>query len=172
MVTGRPSFVHRSTYSIFIPLQNSAPKEFVQRTEPIHLNRCSIINAPVSQSFHHIGYWCVTWLNSAAAYQHPNELICHLGQVKDIMTGFSATILDQITRFIILLSDEGWFSLNKSCDYAFHISKRVGIDECDYQALLIAGHLAMLKGARGEFCHGPDSAVLPSRRKILLTLSR
>ena len=69
------------------------------------------------------------------------------------MTGSSTTILDQIARFIILLSDAPsyWFSLNKSCDYAFHISKRIGIDECDYQALLIAGHLAMLKGAREEF---------------------
>jgi hypothetical protein len=71
------------------------------------------------------------------------------------MTRSSATILDQIARFFILLTDEGWFSLHKSCDNALYISKRVGIDECNYQALLIAGHLAMLKGARGEFRHGP-----------------
>ena len=58
------------------------------------------------------------------------------------------TILDQISRFFILLSDAPlyWFSLNTSCDHAFHLSKRLGMDESDYKALLIAGNLVQYKG--------------------------
>ena len=34
----------------------------------------------------------------------------------------------------------------RSCDHAFHLSKRLGMDEFDYKALLIAGNLARYKG--------------------------
>jgi hypothetical protein len=58
------------------------------------------------------------------------------------------TTLDQITRFFISLSDAPsyWFTINTSCDHAFHLSKRLGIDESDYKALFIAGNLARYKG--------------------------
>jgi len=39
-----------------------------------------------------------------------------------------------------------WFTLNTSCDHAFHPSKRLGMDDSDYKALLIAGNLARYKG--------------------------
>ena len=40
-----------------------------------------------------------------------------------------------------------WFTLNISCgDHAFHLSKRLGMDESDYKALLIAGNLARYRG--------------------------
>jgi hypothetical protein len=58
------------------------------------------------------------------------------------------TTLDQIARFFILLSDAPsyWFTINTSCDHAFHLSKRLGMDKSDYKALLIAGNLARYKG--------------------------
>ena len=57
-------------------------------------------------------------------------------------------VLDQIAKFFLLLSDAPsyWFALNTSCDHAFHLSKRLGMDEFDYKALLIAGNLARYKG--------------------------
>jgi hypothetical protein len=42
-----------------------------------------------------------------------------------------------------------WFTLNTSCDHAFHMSKRLHMDEFDYKALPIAGKLARYK--RGAF---------------------
>jgi hypothetical protein len=70
-----------------------------------------------------------------------------LGPVETIMVGPNLTILDHITRFFILLSDapSNWFSLNTSCDHAFHLSKRLCMDESDFKALLI-GNLARYKG--------------------------
>jgi hypothetical protein len=64
------------------------------------------------------------------------------------MVGPNLTILEHIARFFILLSDAPsyWFSLKTSCDHAFHLSKRVCMDESDYKALLIAGNLAWYKG--------------------------
>ena len=58
------------------------------------------------------------------------------------------SILDQIAQFFLLLSEAPsyWFTLNTSCDHAFHLSKRLGMDESDYKALLIAGNLARYKG--------------------------
>jgi hypothetical protein len=58
------------------------------------------------------------------------------------------TTLDQIARFFILLSDAPsyWFTINTSCDHAFHLLKRLGMDESDYKVLLIAGNLARYKG--------------------------
>jgi len=60
-------------------------------------------------------------------------------------------ILDQIAKFFFLLSDAPsyWFSINTCFDHAFHLSKRLGMDESDYKALLIAGNLARYKG--GDF---------------------
>ena len=42
------------------------------------------------------------------------------------MVGSNLTILDQIAKFFLLLSDAPsyWFTLNTSCDRAFHLSKR------------------------------------------------
>ena len=52
------------------------------------------------------------------------------------------------SEFFLLLSDAPsyWFALNTSCDHAFHLSKRLGMDKFDYKALLIAGKLARYKG--------------------------
>jgi hypothetical protein len=43
------------------------------------------------------------------------------------MVGSNLTILDQIAKFFLLLSDAPsyWFTLNTSCDHAFHLSKRL-----------------------------------------------
>jgi hypothetical protein len=40
------------------------------------------------------------------------------------MVGSNLTILDQIAKFFVLLSDapSHWFTLNTSCDHAFHLS--------------------------------------------------
>ena len=66
------------------------------------------------------------------------------------MVGSNLTILDQITKFflLLLLSDAPsyWVTLNTSCDHAFHLSKRLGMDDYNYKALLIAGNLARYKG--------------------------
>jgi hypothetical protein len=72
----------------------------------------------------------------------------HLAAVENIMVGSNLTILDHIARFFILLSDATlyWFSLNTSCDHAFHLSKRLGMDESNYKVLLIAGNPAWYKG--------------------------
>ena len=74
------------------------------------------------------------------------------------MVGPNLTILDHIARFFILLSDAPsyWFSLNTSCDHALYLSKRLGMDESDYKALLIAGNLARYKG--GDI-HHPGTGV-------------
>jgi hypothetical protein len=71
-----------------------------------------------------------------------------LGSVEAIVVVSNLTTLDQIARFFILLSDAPsyWFTINTSCDHAFHQSKRLGMDESDYKALLIAGNLARYKG--------------------------
>jgi hypothetical protein len=71
-----------------------------------------------------------------------------LGTVETIMVGSNLTILDQIAKFVLLLSDAPsyWFTLNTSYDHAFHLSKRLGMDDSDYKALLIAGNLARYKG--------------------------
>ena len=64
------------------------------------------------------------------------------------MVGPNLAILDHIAKFFVLLSvaPSYWFSLNTSCDHAFHLSKRLGMDESDYKALLISGNLARYKG--------------------------
>ena len=69
------------------------------------------------------------------------------------MVGSNLTILDQIAKFFLLLSDAPsyWFTLNPSCDHAFHLSKRLGMDDSDYKALLIAGNLAWYKYKGGAF---------------------
>jgi hypothetical protein len=56
--------------------------------------------------------------------------------------------LEQIAKFFFLLSDAPsyWYSINTCCNHAFHLSKRLGMDEFDYKALLIAGNLARYKG--------------------------
>ena len=71
-----------------------------------------------------------------------------MGAVETIMVGSNLTILDQIAKFFLLLSDAPsyWFTLNTSCDHAFHLSKRLGMDDSDYKALLIAGNIARYKG--------------------------
>jgi hypothetical protein len=56
------------------------------------------------------------------------------------MVGYNLTILDQIAKNFLLLSEAPsyWFTLNTSCDHAFHLSKRLGMDESDYKALAVA----------------------------------
>ena len=77
------------------------------------------------------------------AYARENSPVQPL-TVETIMVGSNLTILDQIAKFFLLLSDAPsyWFILNTSCDHAFHLSKRLGMDESDSKALLIAGNLA------------------------------
>ncbi len=64
------------------------------------------------------------------------------------MVGSNLTILDQMAKFFLLLSDAPsyWFTLNTSCDHAFQLWKRRGMDEYNYKALLIAGNLAGYRG--------------------------
>jgi len=64
------------------------------------------------------------------------------------MVGSNITILDQIAKFFLFLSEEQsyWFTLNTSCDHAFHLLKWLDMDKSDYKALLIAGNLAQYKG--------------------------
>jgi hypothetical protein len=47
----------------------------------------------------------------------------------------STTVLDQIARFFILLSDapSNWFTINASCHHAFQLSKRLDINEDNYK---------------------------------------
>ena len=54
-----------------------------------------------------------------------------MGGVETIMVVSNLTILDQIAKFFLLLSDAPsyWFALNTSCDHAFHLSKRLGMDD-------------------------------------------
>jgi hypothetical protein len=60
----------------------------------------------------------------------------------------STTVLAQMARFLIFLSDAPsyWFSLNKSCDEEFHLAKQFGMDKENFEALLIAGNLAQYRG--------------------------
>jgi hypothetical protein len=64
------------------------------------------------------------------------------------MVGSNLTIVDQIAKFFLLLSDAPsyWFTLNTSCDHAFHLSKRLGMDDSNYKALLTSGNLARYGG--------------------------
>ena len=64
------------------------------------------------------------------------------------MPASSTTVLDQIARFLVLLSGAPayWFTINASCDHASQLSKRLGIDGDDYKKLLIATNLARYKG--------------------------
>jgi hypothetical protein len=57
------------------------------------------------------------------------------------MAGANPNILDQIAKFFIVLFDAPfyWFTINASCDHAFHLSKWLSMDELDYKVLLIAG---------------------------------
>ena len=88
--------------------------------------------------------WVSTLLKWEATSQNHNRGLCHLGGVETIMVGSNLTILDQIAKFFLLLFDAPlyWFTLNTSCDHAYHLSKRLGMDESDYKALLIARNLA------------------------------
>ena len=92
------------------------------------------------------------------------------------MVGPYLTVLDQIAKFLILLSDAPlyWFTLNTSCDHAFHLSTRLGMEESDYKALLIAGNLARYKGLADwwiSFLLGPHFLEL-SPIIVSLTMSR
>jgi hypothetical protein len=67
-----------------------------------------------------------------------------LGSAETTMAVSSTTVLAQMARFLIFLSDvpSYWFSLNKSCDDEFHLAKQFGMDKENFEALLIAGNLA------------------------------
>jgi len=60
------------------------------------------------------------------------------------MVGSNLTILDQIATFSLLLSEAPsyWYSINTCCDNALHLSKRLGMEQNDYKALLVAANLA------------------------------
>ena len=109
-----------------------------------------IINStPVNRSLSLHQLWVSTAPKREAPSQHHDWGLCHLDAVETIMVGSNFTILDQIAKFflLLLLSDAPsyWFTLNTSCDHAFHLSKRLGMDDSDYKALLIAGNLARYK---------------------------
>ena len=80
-----------------------------------------------------IQYFVSTILTGGARSLHPDEGLCQVSIVETIMVGVNLTILDQIAKFFILLSDAPayWFALNTSCDHACHLSKRLGMDEYD-----------------------------------------
>ena len=71
-----------------------------------------------------------------------------MGSAETTMAVSSTTVLAQMARFLIFLSDAPsyWFSLNKSCDDEFHLAKRFGMDKENFEALLIAGNLAQYRG--------------------------
>jgi hypothetical protein len=64
------------------------------------------------------------------------------------MAESSTTVLYQIARFFIFLSDAAsyWYSLNKSWDDEFHLAKQFGMDKANYKVLLIAGNSATYRG--------------------------
>jgi hypothetical protein len=84
-----------------------------------------IINTPVNRlsSLHQL--WVSTGPKREAPSQHHDRGLCHLGSVETITVGSNLTILDQIAKFFLLLSDAPsyWFTINTSCDHAFHLSK-------------------------------------------------
>ena len=84
-----------------------------------------IINTPVNRSSSLHQLWVSTASKREAPSQHHDRGLCHLGGVETIMVGSNLTILDQIAKFLLLLSDAPsyWFTLNTSCDHAFHLSK-------------------------------------------------
>jgi hypothetical protein len=67
-----------------------------------------------------------------------------LGGVETIMVGSNLTILDQIAKFSLLLSEAPsyWYSINTCCDHAFYLSKQLGMEHNNYKALLVAANLA------------------------------
>jgi hypothetical protein len=105
------------------------------------------INTPISQSLPHIKYLAITKLNWTAPSLHPNKGLVKFSSVEAIMAVSSTTILDQIARFFIFFSDAPlyWYSLNKSCNDAFHLAKQFGMDKDNYKVLLVAGYLAKYK---------------------------
>ena len=84
-----------------------------------------ILNTPVNRSLSLHQLWVSTAPKREAPSQHHDQGLCHLGAVETIMVGSNLTILDQIAKFFLLLSDAPsyWFTLNTSCDHAFHLSK-------------------------------------------------
>ncbi len=110
-----------------------------------------IINTPVNRSSSLHQLWVSTGPKWEAPSQYHDWGLCHLGAVETIMVGSNLTILDQIAKFLLLLSDAPsyWFTLNTSCDHAFHLSKWLGMEHNDYKALLVAANLVRYKG--GEF---------------------
>ena len=73
------------------------------------------------------------------------------------MPASSTTVLDQITRFVILLSGAPayWFTINASCDHASQLSIQLRIDEDVYKKLLIAANLARYSKGNA-FCIAGD----------------
>ena len=63
----------------------------------------------------------------------------------------NSNALDQIAKFFLLLSEAPsyWYSINTCFNHAFHLSKRLGMEQDDYKALLVAANLACYKS--GEF---------------------
>ena len=67
-----------------------------------------------------------------------------MGTVETIMEGSNHTILNQIAKFFLFLSEVPSYclTLNTSCDHSFHLSMRLGMDESNYNA---QGDLLLLK---------------------------
>jgi hypothetical protein len=90
----------------------------------------------------------VTEPNWTTPSLHPNKGLVKFGAVDAIMVVSSTTILEQIARFFIFLSDmpSYWYNLNKICEDKFHLAKQFGMDKDNYKALFIAGNLAKYRG--------------------------
>jgi hypothetical protein len=60
--------------------------------------------------------------------------------------------LDVLAKYVVYLATAPsyWYTLNSSYDDKFHLSHRLGLDEDDYQYLLVAVGLAYFKGSK--FC--------------------
>jgi hypothetical protein len=76
------------------------------------------------------------------------------------MVGSNLTILDQIAIFLLLLSEAPsyWFTLNTSCDHAFHLLKWLGMDESNYKALLTTSPVTIENLPDRDFRTGSQQA--------------
>jgi hypothetical protein len=86
----------------------------------------------------------------------------------------NSNVLDQIAKFFLLLSDAPlyWFTLNTSCDHAFHLSKRLGMEHNDYKALLVAAATAAATALLPPSCHRHAVSPRCSTAAKLLPTSR
>jgi len=59
-------------------------------------------------------------------------------------TSYAGSLLDHLAEYMIYLSTASsfWFSLDSSYEHEFHLSKRLGMSQQDYEYLRVAANLA------------------------------